>query len=73
MAKSQRKTGNGGKLGRKQKERRQRPKERSKRPKEKEGEGELELKTVCWDPALPRCLKRNITGAIIYVHGFDDE
>ena len=37
VAKSQRKTGNGGKLGRKQKERRQRPMERSKRRKEKDG------------------------------------
>ena len=47
-------------------------KARSKGPKEKGGQGKLQRDTVCWDPALPRCLKRNITGAIISFHGFDD-
>ena len=73
VAKSQRKAGNGGKRGRGPKKRRQRPMERSKQPKEKEGQGELELKTVCWDPALPRCLKRSMTGANISFHGFHVE
>ena len=73
VAKSQRKTGNGGKRGREPKERRQRAKEKSKQPKGKEGQGERELKTVCWDPALPRCLKRSITGENISFRGFYDE
>ena len=46
------------------------PKRRSKRPKEK---GKLQRETVCWDPALPHCLKRSITGETISCHGFDDE
>ena len=47
--------------------------ERGKQPKGKEGQGEPELTTVCWDPALPRCLKRSITGENISFRGFYDE
>ena len=62
------------------KERSRRPKARSntlkgrsKTPKEKGGQGKLQLTTVFWDPALPRCLKKSITGENISFHGFDDE
>lgn len=60
------------KVGRKL--RSKRPKGRSKGPKEKGGQKEkLQRETVCWDPALPRWLKRSITGENISFNGFDDE
>ena len=56
------------------KERSKRPKGRFQRPKEKGGQQEKsQQETVCWDPALPHCLKRSITGDNISCHGFDDE
>ena len=49
------------------------PNARSKTPKEKGGQRKLQMTTVFWDPALPRCLKRSITGENISCHGCDDE